>query len=92
LIRIGIEFKLRRDIISHPSKYFFILIIDNQTAICIRTCNSHGEDLMAHIVDGMVPDKDGNLVLDFEGGIRAAIMEQAGPGLQIEEFRINNDL
>jgi hypothetical protein len=94
LIRIGIELtfdKLRRDIVSHPSKYFFILIIDNQAAIC----DSQGEDLRAHIVDGMVPDKDGNLVLVFEGGFRAAIIEQADPGLQIEEeeeFRINSDL
>lgn len=79
MIKIGIEStfdKLRSDIMSHPGKYFFILVADGQAALCIRTCNSQGEDLRAHIVDGLVPDLEGDLISVFEDGIKAAILEQ----------------
>ncbi|MFB3763913.1 MAG: hypothetical protein ACE14P_01540 [Methanotrichaceae archaeon] len=86
MIKIGIESTfegLRRDILSHPEKFFFILVIDGQAALCIRTCNSKGNELQAHVIDGMVPDSKGNLKSIFEDVIRDALLEQIGPGLQL---------
>jgi len=88
MIKIGIESTfdgLRRDILSHPEKYFFILVIDSQAALCIQTCNSQGNELQAHIIDGMVLDQEGNLRSIFKDDIRDALLEQIGPGLQIYE-------
>lgn len=98
MIKIGIESTfegLRRDIISHPEKYFFILIIDGRAALCIRTCNSQGEELQAHAVDGMIPDSRGGLRSIFEDEIRENLLEQKGPGLKLiegEEFKVTGAL
>ncbi len=69
LIKIGIEAtrgKLRCDLLSHPGRYFFILVMDSRAALCIRSCDSRGEDITMHIIDGLVSDADGNLVSVFE--------------------------
>ena len=88
MIKIGIESTfvgLRRDILSYPEKYFFILVIDGQAALCIRTCDSQGNELQAHIIDGMVLDSEGSLRSIFEDEIRDALLEQIGPGFQLYE-------
>jgi hypothetical protein len=79
LIKIGIECtfeRLRCDILANPNRYFFVLLADDQATLCIRTCNSRGEDIRAHIIDGLVPDSGGNLVSVFEGGIKEALIER----------------
>jgi hypothetical protein len=79
LIKIGIECtfeKLRCDILTHPDRYFFVLLTDDQATLCIRTCNSQGEDIRAHIIDGLLPDSNGNLVSVFEEGIKDALIER----------------
>jgi hypothetical protein len=79
LIKVGLEANrtdLRNELLMHPCKYFFILIIDGQAALCIRTCDNRGEDPQSHAVDGFVPDSDGNLVSIFQEDLRAAIVEQ----------------
>jgi hypothetical protein len=81
LIRVGVEVSrtdLYNELSMHPCRYFFILIMDYQAALCIQTCDSRGEDIHYHIIDGMVPDSDGNLVSTFEEEIHEAIMEQGG--------------
>ena len=88
MIKIGIESTfdgLRRDILSHPEKYFFIWVIDGQAALCIRTCDSQGNKLQAHIIDGLFLDPEGNLRSIFNDDIRDALLEQIGPGLQLYE-------
>lgn len=76
LIKVGLEATqedLREELLSHPCRYFFILNTDNRAALCIRTCDSRGEDLLSHIVDGLAPDSDGNLVSIFEEDLQVAI-------------------
>lgn len=76
LIKIGIESthrKLRCDLLSHPGRYFFILVMDSRAALCIRSCDSRGEDITMHIIDGLVSDADGNLVSVFGEALEEAM-------------------
>jgi hypothetical protein len=78
-IKIGIELshgKLRCDLLTHPERYFFILVADGQGVLCIRTCNPKGENIEAHIIDGLIPNEEGHLVSVFEEGIRDAVWER----------------
>jgi hypothetical protein len=78
LIKIGIEStseKLRQDLLLHPSRYFFIQMLDGHPALCVRTCNSEGEDWRSHVLDGLVYDGQGNLVSVFAEDLRRAILE-----------------
>ena len=78
MIRIGIEVSrrnLRCDLLEHPERYFFILRADSRASLCIRTCDSQGENIQAHIIDGFSLNEDGNLYSVFEDGINDAILE-----------------
>jgi hypothetical protein len=78
LIKIGIEAtpgKLRCDLLSHPGRYFFILVKDSRAALCVRSCDFKGEDITMHIIDGLVSDADGNLVSVFEQAVEEAVRE-----------------
>jgi hypothetical protein len=78
LIKIGVEStksKLRCDILSHPDRYFFVLLLDGCAALCIRTCNSQGEDVRAQIIDGLVLDHDGNLISIFEDDLKDTVSD-----------------
>jgi len=81
LIKIGIEVsheKLQHDLLMHPARYFFILQVKERAFLCIRTCNQEGEDITSHIIDGLMPDGEGNLVSVFETGLKDAIIEHFG--------------
>jgi hypothetical protein len=78
LIKIGIEAtseKLRQDLLLHPARYFFIQVLDGQPALCVRTCNSEGEDWRSHVLDGLVHDGQGNLVSVFAEDLHMATLE-----------------
>lgn len=78
MIKIGIEStseKLRQDLLLHPSRYFFIQVLNGQPALCVRTCNSQGEDWRSHVLDGLVHDGQGNLVSVFAEDLRTAMLE-----------------
>jgi hypothetical protein len=78
MIRIGIEVSrrnLRCDLLEHPGRYFFILLVDSRATLCIRTCDSQGENIQAHIIDGFSLKEDGNLDSVFEDGINDAVLE-----------------
>ena len=78
LIKIGIEstkIKLHREILSHPDRYFFILLLSGRATLCFRTCNSRGEDIRAQIIDGLVLDQDGNLTSIFEDDLKDVVSE-----------------
>ncbi len=98
MIKIGIEStigKLRSDLLTYPAKYFFILILDNQAALCIRTCDSQGEDMKAHVIDGLVPNSEGKLVSLFEDSIRTSMLEHEYAMVQFangDEFNITASL
>ena len=78
MIRIGIEASrrnLRCDLLEHPGRYFFILLADSRATLCIRTCDSRGENIQAHVIDGLSLNEEGNLYSVFEDGINDAILE-----------------
>jgi len=78
MIRIGIEVSrrnLRCDLLEHPRRYFFIVQTDSRAFLCIRTCDSQGENIQAHIIDGFSLKEDGKLYSIFEDGINDAILE-----------------
>ena len=78
MIKIGIEAsrnKLRCDLLEHPERYFFILAIDSNASLCIRTCDSRGENIQAHIIEGLYLSEDGDLHSVFEDGINDALFE-----------------
>jgi hypothetical protein len=78
LIKIGIEVshdKLQYDLLMHPARYFFILVVDGLAYLCIRTCDTKGENIISHVVDGLMVDKDGNLVSIFADELEDAIFE-----------------
>ena len=78
MIRIGIEVSrrnLRCDLLEHPGRYFFILLADNRATLCIRTCDSLGENIQVHIIDGLSLSQDGDLYSVFEDGINDAILQ-----------------
>jgi len=77
LIKIGIESTsetLRQDLLLHPSRYFFIQVLDDQPALCVRTCNSEGEDWRSHALDGLIHDGQGNLVSVFAEELHSAVL------------------
>jgi len=79
LIRVGFELSqkgLHGDILAHPARYFFILVANGQAFLCFRTCDQQGEDITAHIIEGLVPDQEGNLSSVFDQGLRDAVLEQ----------------
>lgn len=76
LIKVGLEATredLRKELLEHPCKYFFILLTDREAALCIRTCDCRGEDLLSHVVDGLKPDPAGNLISIFEEDLQVAV-------------------
>ncbi|MFZ3148696.1 MAG: hypothetical protein WA137_06605 [Methanothrix sp.] len=78
MIRIGIEVNrtnLHCDLLEHPGRYFFILLADSRASLCIRTCDSQGENIQVHIIDGLSLNEDGNLYSVFEESINDAILE-----------------
>jgi hypothetical protein len=78
MIKIGIEVSsknLRYDLLEHPGRYFFILVTDSRPTLCIRTCDFQGENIEAHVIDGLVLKRDGNLYSIFEDGINDTILE-----------------
>lgn len=77
MIKIGIEIghqKLKHDLLMHPERYFFILVMDGAAFLCIRTCDARGEDIISHVVDGLRGDPEGNLVSVFGDGLEDAII------------------
>lgn len=48
---------------------------DGRASLCIRTCNSQGEGMQVHNIDGLCLDADGNLHSVFEDAIIDAIFE-----------------
>jgi hypothetical protein len=78
MIRIGIEVSrknLQCDLLEHPERYFFILLADSRATLCIRTCDSQGENIQTHIIDGFSLNDEGNLYSVFGDGINDAILE-----------------
>ena len=78
MIRIGIEVSrrnLRCDLLEHPGRYFFILQAGSRASLCIRTCDSQGDNIQEHIIDGLSLNEGGNLYSVFEDGINDAVLE-----------------
>ena len=69
MLKIGIEVSRRNlhcDLIENPGRYFFIQEEGCRTYLCIQTCDTQGEETLAHNVDVLVPNEEGNLYSIFE--------------------------
>jgi len=76
-IKIGIELsygRLRSDLLTHPERYFLSWWRTGRPSFAFEPAIVRG-NMEAHIIDGLAPDKDGNLVSVFEEGIRDAVLE-----------------
>ncbi len=79
MIKIGIESEaaeLYNQLQAHPERYFFIFITDGRPALCIQTCDNHGNDIKIQEVDGLEPDCEGNLISPFHNDLQDAIIER----------------
>jgi len=98
LIKIGLEVsheKLQHDLLMHPARYFFIMIVDGLAYLCIRTCDIQGEDIASHAVDGLMADNDGNLVSIFRDELEDSIIEIRNSrisSLEADEYPISAHL
>jgi hypothetical protein len=41
--------QLHDELLLHPSRYFFLLVTDEQACLCFRACKSDGMDVRASI-------------------------------------------
>jgi len=81
LIRIGIECsrkKLYCDLLTHPKRYFFVQIADGHPTLCIRTCDSHGEDITTHMVECFFADSKGRLIPIFHESLENIALSPKG--------------
>jgi hypothetical protein len=66
---MGIEssaMKLHNQLLLHPDRYFFILVIEERAVLCLQTCDCHGNDIEIKEIDGLILDCAGNLVSIFK--------------------------
>jgi hypothetical protein len=98
LIKIGIETtldQLKNELLSHPSRYFSLLVVEDKACLCIRTCNSKGDDPKAHILDCLMLDSEGNLVSIFERNLMSSIKKNKDTrrdSPEGEEYDISSEL
>lgn len=77
MIRIGIEVsrrKLLNDLLDNPGRYFFILSEGGRAALCIQTCDSQGDDVRTHMIDGLALTEEKELRSIFDDGINDSIL------------------
>ena len=89
MIKIGIEVSRRNlycDLIENPGRYFFIQDEGCSTYLCIQTCDSQGEDTLAHNVDVLIPNEEGNLYSIFE-----EVLEEINNDISIERQEWKRD-
>jgi hypothetical protein len=89
LIKIGIEVSRRNlhcDLIENPGRYFFIQEEGCRTYLCIQTCDTQGEETLAHNVDVLVPNEEGNLYSIFE-----EVLEEINNDISIERQEWKRD-
>lgn len=89
MIKIGIEVSRRNlhcDLIENPGRYFFIQEEGCRTYLCIQTCDTQGEETLAHNVDVLVPNEEGNLYSIFE-----EVLEDINNDISIERQEWKRD-
>ena len=89
MIKIGIEVSRRNlhcDLIENPGRYFFIQEEGCRTYLCIQTCDTQGEDTLAHNVDVLIPNEEGNLYSIFE-----EVLEEINNDISIERQEWKRD-
>lgn len=96
MIKIGIEVSCERvcyDLLMHPERYFSIIVLDEQPYLCIRTCDLRGEDMRAHIIDGLAPCQ-GGLSSVFEDMLKDAVLEitEGGASCDGDEYPLTYSL
>jgi hypothetical protein len=76
---MGIEssaMKLHNQLLLHPDRYFFILVIEERAVLCLQTCDCHGNDIEIKEIDGLILDCAGNLVSIFQEELQEMMMKR----------------
>lgn len=79
LIKMGIESstaRLHNQLLLHPERYFFILVIEERPALCLQTCDSSGDGIEIKEIDGLMLRPEGDLVSVFEEDLQEAMMKR----------------
>gem|GEM_PF-337881 len=79
LIKMGIESsasKLHDQLLLHPERYFFILVIEERPALCLQTCDSSGDGIELKEIDGLMLSPDGDLASVFQEDLREAMIKR----------------
>lgn len=78
MIMIGIESsrsELYDQISMHPERYFFILVLEGRTGLCIQTCDTHGEDIKIQEVGVLKISSEGDSISVFQEELKEAMMK-----------------
>lgn len=79
MIKMGIESceaNLHDQLLLHPERYFFILVIEERPALCLQTCDIYGSNLEIKEIDGLMLRPEGNLVSIFQEDLQEAMIKR----------------
>ncbi|MDD1748337.1 MAG: hypothetical protein LUO89_00510 [Methanothrix sp.] len=79
MIKMGIESsatKLHDQLLLHPERYFFILVMEERGALCLKTCSACGNDIEIKEIDGLILDDNGNLISIFHEELQEVLMKR----------------
>ncbi len=79
MIKMGIESSatmLYYQLLFHPERYFFILVMEGRGILCLRTCNACGNDIETKEIDGLAVDGDGKLAPIFHQELQEALIKR----------------
>jgi hypothetical protein len=79
LIRMGLEAsaaELYNQLLTHPDRYFFILVIEGKVILCIQTCDMQGENSKVQEIDCLAYDPQSGLVSAFQEDLAEAMMKR----------------
>lgn len=78
-IKMGIEScatMLHDQLLLHPERYFFILVVEERGALCLKTCDICGNNIEIKEIDGLMLDSNGDLVSIFHEELQEALMKR----------------
>lgn len=79
MIRIGIEStkcELYNQLLTHPDRYFFILVTASHVILCIQTCDKQGKDIKIHEIEGLEYNPEAGMFSVFQEDLSVAMMKR----------------
>jgi hypothetical protein len=68
--------ELYDQILTHPDRYFFILVTEGQVVLCMQTCDRQGENSKVQEIDCLAYDPQNSLVSAFQEDLMEAMMKR----------------